>query len=101
MQELSGVLTQRRGAVLTASTILKADVYPSLLAPWIPQPLVGAPNLRQADGGLPVFGAGISSLQVRVAPRGCWAWCRCSECVCGCGVMCLLHCCRESSACCS
>lgn len=60
---MSEGVKQRRGALLTASTILKADNYPSLLAPSIPQPLTGATNFRQAEHNLPVFGAGISTLQ--------------------------------------
>lgn len=63
MQSMSEGVKQRRGALLTASTILKADNYPSLLAPSIPQPLTGATNFRQAEHDLPVFGAGISTLQ--------------------------------------
>ena len=60
---MSEGVKQRRGALLTASTILKADNYPSLLSPLIPQPLTGATNFRQAEHDLPVFGAGISTLQ--------------------------------------
>lgn len=56
------MLAQRNGAVLCASTILKADNYPSLQSTRLPQPIDGAPNFRQAAAGLPVFGAGISTL---------------------------------------
>lgn len=60
---MSAGVRERRGRLLTASTILKADNYPSLLSPSIPQPLTGATNFRQAEHSLPVFGAGISTLQ--------------------------------------
>lgn len=62
VQEISDVLAQRKGAVLCASTILKADNYPSLQSGRLPQPFEGAPNFRQATGDLPVFGGGIASL---------------------------------------
>jgi hypothetical protein len=64
LQLISEAAKQRHGTTfLTASTMLKADNYPSLLSPAIPQPLTGATNFRQAELNVPVFGAGISTLQ--------------------------------------
>lgn len=56
------MLAQRKGAVLCASTILKADIYPSLQSARLPQLIDGAPNFRQAHAELPVFGGGICTL---------------------------------------
>jgi Inositol hexakisphosphate len=61
VQEVAEVLSRRNGAVLGAATILKADSYPSLRSRALPQWVPGAPNLRQAGGGAPVFGVGIPS----------------------------------------
>eukprot|EP00892_Ulva_mutabilis_P004224 jgi/Ulvmu1/2173/UM013_0017.1 len=62
LEELSDVLAQRKGAVLCASTILKADIYPSLRSARLPQLIDGAPNFRQAAAELPVYGGGICTL---------------------------------------
>lgn len=62
MQEISDVLAQRKGAVLCASTILKADIYPSLQSARLVQPIDGAPNFRQGHADLPIFGGGICTL---------------------------------------
>lgn len=61
MQEIHEAIAKRTGGILSSWTILKADVYPSLLAPCLAQLLPGAPNLRQAEGHAPVFGVGIST----------------------------------------
>ena len=59
MQEISEAIAKRSGAILSPYTILKADVYPSLYNANVPQLFPGAPNFRQADGDVPVFGMGI------------------------------------------
>jgi hypothetical protein len=63
VQVINAALTQRRGAILCASTILKADNYPSLRSSRLSQPIDGAPNFRQAGSRAPVFGLGIPNLQ--------------------------------------
>lgn len=76
------MLARRDGAVLSAATILKADSYPSLRSRAVPQWLSGAPNLRQAGGGAPVFGVGIPSAAgaaaaldaLRAAGSRCTVW---------------------------
>jgi Inositol hexakisphosphate len=59
MQAISEAISKRSGAILSAYTILKADVYPSLCSAAVPQRFDGAPNFRQAEGNTPVFGLGI------------------------------------------
>lgn len=63
MQEISEAIARRSGAVLSPYTILKQDVYPSLQSSSVQQIVEGAPNLRQAENELPVFGMGIPTRQ--------------------------------------
>lgn len=63
VQSISEAISKRDGVILSAHTILKADIYPSLCSASLPQPIPDAPNFRQADDHAPVFGSGISTVE--------------------------------------
>merc|ERR1719446_1738361 len=83
--DVAAVCRTRYGQVLRKQTILKADHFPSMRNPKLPEVIEGAPNFRQLPG-LPIYGVGqptekgVANVIDRVTPKvGKLVWINCRE----------------------